>query len=105
MARHAGWPTLHTGSKPQDRTTPSALPLLAETVLRLLSEDMQLLDPNLECITGAVHRYVGKASPGAGRQSHFSIWDALAHADHVPRVCCAKLPAQATINRFGREPR
>jgi class 3 adenylate cyclase/tetratricopeptide (TPR) repeat protein len=64
-------------------------------------EDAQkLLDPVLECMIEAVHRYEGTVNRVMGDGIMALFGAPLAHEDHAPRACYAALRMQETVTRY-----
>src|SRR5713101_3010657 len=80
----------------------SSMALLAD---RDPEEARQLLDPVLERMIAAVHRYEGTVNQvmGAGIMALFGA--PLAHEDHAVRACYAALAMQEAIHRYTAEVR
>jgi class 3 adenylate cyclase len=64
-------------------------------------EDAQkLIDPVLECMIEAVHRYEGTVNRVMGDGIMALFGAPLAHEDHAPRACYAALRMQETVTRY-----
>jgi class 3 adenylate cyclase/predicted ATPase len=68
-------------------------------------EARQLLDPVLERIMEAVHRYEGTVNQVMGDGIMALFGAPLAHEDHAVRACYAALDMQAAIRRYAGEVR
>ena len=69
-------------------------------------EARQLLDPVLEHLMVAVHRYEGTGEPGHGRWHHGAVWGARGpRGSRRRRACYAALAIQAALRRYGEEVR
>ena len=68
-------------------------------------EARQLLDPVLEHMMAAVHRYEGTVNQVMGDGIMALFGAPLAHEDHAMRACYAALRMQETIRRYGEEVR
>src|SRR5512147_3203158 len=66
-------------------------------------EARQLLDPVLEHMMEAVHRYEGTVNQVMGDGIMALFGAPLAHEDHAVRACYAALRMQETIGRYGNE--
>ncbi len=67
-------------------------------------EDARLiLDPVIERMMEAVHRYVGTVNQVMGDGIMALFGAPLAHEDHAVRACYAALRMQETVNQFGDE--
>ena len=66
-------------------------------------EARQLLDPVLEQMMAAVHRYEGTVNQvmGDGIMALFGV--PIAHEDHAVRACYAARAMQSTIQRYAEE--
>src|SRR3970040_978362 len=62
-------------------------------------EARELLDPVLERMMEAVHRYEGTVNQVMGDGVRALFWAPLAHADHAVRACLPALAMQAAIRR------
>src|SRR5262249_25489970 len=68
-------------------------------------EARQLLDPVLERLMAAVHRYEGTVNQVMG-DGIMALFEApIAHEDHAVRACYAALAMQETIRRYSEEVR
>ncbi len=78
---------------------------LAQIARRDPEEASRLLDPMLERMVDAVHRYEGVVNQvmGDGIMALFGV--PVAHEDHAVRACYAALRMQETIGVFAREVR
>jgi class 3 adenylate cyclase/tetratricopeptide (TPR) repeat protein len=65
----------------------------------------QLLDPVLERMMAAVHRYEGTVNQVMGDGIMALFGAPLAHEDHAVRACYAALAMQEAIRRYGEEVR
>src|SRR5215475_13116932 len=63
----------------------------------------QLLDPVLERMMAAVHRYEGTVNQVMGDGIMALFGAPLAHEDHAVRACYAALAMQASITQYGAE--
>jgi class 3 adenylate cyclase/tetratricopeptide (TPR) repeat protein len=63
-------------------------------------EARQLLDPVLECLMTAVHRYEGTVNQVLGDGIMALFGAPLAHEDHAVRACYAALHMQEAIGRY-----
>jgi class 3 adenylate cyclase/tetratricopeptide (TPR) repeat protein len=79
-----------------------SLELLAD---RDPEEARQLLDPVLERMMAAVHRYEGTANQIMGDGIMALFGAPIAHEDHAVRACYAALAMQAALRRYGDEVR
>src|SRR6516164_8605259 len=68
-------------------------------------EARKLLDPVLERMIEAVHRYEGTVNQVMGDGIMALFGAPLAHEDHAVRACYAALDLQAAIRRFAEEAR
>ena len=68
-------------------------------------EARQLLDPVLERMMTAVHRYEGTVNQVMGDGSMALFGAPLAHEDHAARACYAALAMQAAIRHYSEEVR
>jgi class 3 adenylate cyclase/tetratricopeptide (TPR) repeat protein len=68
-------------------------------------EARQLLDPVLERMMAAVHRYEGTVNQVLGDGIMALFGAPLAHEDHAARACYAALAMQAAIRRYSEEVR
>src|SRR5262249_12052225 len=68
-------------------------------------EARQLLDPVLERMMAAVHRYEGTVNQVMGDGIMALFGAPLAHEDHTVRACYAALAMQAALRRYGAEMR
>ena len=68
-------------------------------------EARKLLDPVLEHMMGAVHRYEGTVNQVMGDGIMALFGAPLAHEDHAVRACYAALDMQTTIRRYAEEVR
>jgi class 3 adenylate cyclase/tetratricopeptide (TPR) repeat protein len=68
-------------------------------------EARQLLDPVLECMMAAVHRYEGTVNQVMGDGIMALFGAPIAHEDHAVRACYAALAMQETIRRYSAEVR
>jgi class 3 adenylate cyclase/tetratricopeptide (TPR) repeat protein len=68
-------------------------------------EARKLLDPVLERMMEAVHRYEGTVNQVMGDGIMALFGAPLAHEDHAVRACYAALDMQATIRRYAEEVR
>ncbi len=66
-------------------------------------EAHQLLDPVLERLMEAVHRYEGTVNQVMGDGIMALFGAPLAHEDHAIRACYAALAMQESVSRFGDE--
>jgi class 3 adenylate cyclase/tetratricopeptide (TPR) repeat protein len=66
-------------------------------------EARQLLDPVLECMIEAVHRYEGTVNQVMGDGIMALFGAPIAHEDHAVRACYAALRMQETVTRYGDE--
>src|SRR5262249_38718506 len=66
-------------------------------------EARKLLDPVLERMMAAVHRYEGTVNQGMGDGSVALVGAPLGHEDHAGRACYAALDMQAAVRRFAEE--
>jgi class 3 adenylate cyclase/tetratricopeptide (TPR) repeat protein len=78
----------------------SSLELLAD---RDPEDARELLDPVLELMMQAVHRYEGTVNQVMGDGIMALFGAPLAHEDHALRACCAALRIQAEVNRHSDE--
>ena len=76
--------------------------LLAE---RDPEEAHRLLDPVLEHMMEAVHRYEGTVNQVMGDGIMALFGAPLAHEDHAVRACYAALRMQESVRRHAEEPR
>ncbi|HET7853153.1 MAG TPA: adenylate/guanylate cyclase domain-containing protein [Candidatus Methylomirabilis sp.] len=65
----------------------------------------KLLDPVLERMMGAVHRYEGTVNRVLGDGIMAIFGAPLAHEDHAMRACCAALAMQQAIRRYTADAR
>jgi class 3 adenylate cyclase len=77
-----------------------AMELLAD---RDPEEARQLLDPVLEHMMAAVHRYEGTVNRVIGDGIMALFGAPLAHEDHAGRACYAALAMQESVTRYGDE--
>jgi class 3 adenylate cyclase len=63
----------------------------------------QLLDPVLERLMAAVHRYEGTVNQIMGDGIMALFGAPIAHEDHAVRACYAALRMQETVSRYGDE--
>src|SRR5215469_5680821 len=82
--------------------TKSSMELLAD---RDPEEARKLLDPVLEHMMEAVHRYEGTVNQMAGDGIMALFGAPLAHEDHAVRACYAALDMQAAIGRYAEKVR
>jgi class 3 adenylate cyclase/tetratricopeptide (TPR) repeat protein len=68
-------------------------------------EARKLLDPVLERMMGAVHRYEGTVNQVMGDGIMALFGAPLAHEDHAVRACYAALDMQTAIRRYAEEAR
>ncbi len=68
-------------------------------------EARQLLDPVLERMMAAVHRYEGTVNQVMGDGIMALFGAPIAHEDHAVRACYAALAMQDAIRRYGDEVR
>jgi class 3 adenylate cyclase/tetratricopeptide (TPR) repeat protein len=68
-------------------------------------EARQLLDPVLECLMAAVHRYEGTVNQVMGDGIMALFGAPIAHEDHAVRACYAALAMQEAIRRYSEEVR
>jgi class 3 adenylate cyclase len=68
-------------------------------------EARQLLDPVLERLMAAVHRYEGTVNQVMGDGIMALFGAPLAHEDHAVRACYAALAMQAAMRRYAEEMR
>ena len=68
-------------------------------------EARQLLDPVLERMMAAVHRYEGTVNQVMGDGIMALFGAPLAHEDHAVRACYAALAMQAAVGRYAEEVR
>jgi class 3 adenylate cyclase/tetratricopeptide (TPR) repeat protein len=80
----------------------SSMELLAD---RDPEEARQLLDPVLEQMMAAVHRYEGTVNQVMGDGIMALFGAPLAHEDHAVRACYAALAMQAAMQRYAEEVR
>jgi class 3 adenylate cyclase/tetratricopeptide (TPR) repeat protein len=80
----------------------SSMELLAD---RDPEEARQLLDPVLEQMMAAVHRYEGTVNQIMGDGIMALFGAPLAHEDHAVRACYAALAMQAAVQRYAEEVR
>jgi class 3 adenylate cyclase/tetratricopeptide (TPR) repeat protein len=66
-------------------------------------EARQLLDPVLEHMMAAVHRYEGTVNQVMGDGIMALFGAPIAHEDHAVRACYAALHMQETVTRYGDE--
>src|ERR1700757_2087119 len=66
-------------------------------------EARQLLDPVLEHMMAAVHRYEGTVNQVMGDGIMALFGAPIAHEDHAVRACYAALRMQETVTRYGDE--
>jgi class 3 adenylate cyclase len=66
-------------------------------------EARQLLDPVLERMIEAVHRYEGTVNQVMGDGIMALFGAPIAHEDHAVRACYAALHMQETVTRYGDE--
>jgi class 3 adenylate cyclase len=79
-----------------------SLELLAD---RDPEEARQLLDPVLECLMAAVHRYEGTVNQVLGDGIMALFGAPIAHEDHAVRACYAALAMQEAMRRYSVEVR
>jgi hypothetical protein len=63
----------------------------------------KILDPVLECMMEAVHRYEGTVNQVMGDGIMALFGAPVAHEDHAVRACYAALDMQAAIRRYAEE--
>jgi class 3 adenylate cyclase/tetratricopeptide (TPR) repeat protein len=63
-------------------------------------EARQLLDPVLECMMDAVHRYEGTVNQVMGDGIMALFGAPIAHEDHAVRACYAALAMQASVKQY-----
>src|SRR2546430_5725406 len=80
----------------------SSMELLAD---RDPEEARQLLDPVLEHMMAAVHRYEGTVNQVMGDGIMALFGAPIAHEDHAVRACYAALAMQAAMQRYAEEVR
>src|SRR5262249_48273280 len=80
----------------------SSMELLAD---RDPEEARQLLDPVLEGMMAAVHRYEGTVNQIMGDGIMALLGAPIAHEDHAVRACYAALAMQEAIRRYSEEVR
>src|SRR5262249_35206300 len=68
-------------------------------------EARQLLDPALERMMAAVHRYEGTVNQVMGDAIMALFGAPLAHEDHAVRACYAALAMQDAVGRYAEEVR
>ena len=68
-------------------------------------EARQILDPVLEHLMAAVHRYEGTVNQVMGDGIMALFGAPVAHEDHAVRACYAALAMQAAMRRYGEEVR
>ena len=68
-------------------------------------EARQILDPVLEHLMAAVHRYEGTVNQVMGDGIMALFGAPVAHEDHAVRACYAALAIQAAMRRYGEEVR
>jgi class 3 adenylate cyclase len=78
----------------------SSMELLAE---RDPEEACQLLDPVVECMMAAVHRYEGTVNQVMGDGIMALFGAPVAHEDHTIRACYAALVMQAAVQQYSAE--
>src|SRR5262245_46487692 len=66
-------------------------------------EARRLLDPVLERLMGAVHRYEGTVNQVLGDGIMALFGAPLAHEDHAARACYAALAMQSAIKNYGEQ--
>src|SRR5262245_57449334 len=66
-------------------------------------EARQILDPVLERMMDAVHRYEGTVNQVMGDGIMALFGAPLAHEDHAVRACCAALRMQETVKQYAEE--
>jgi class 3 adenylate cyclase len=66
-------------------------------------EARQLLDPVLERMIDAVHRYEGTVNQVMGDGIMALFGAPIAHEDHAVRACCAALAMQASVQQYAAE--
>ena len=66
-------------------------------------EARQLLDPVLECMMDAVHRYEGTVNQVMGDGIMALFGAPLAHEDHAVRACYAALRMQEAVKQYATE--
>ena len=79
-----------------------SLELLAD---RDPEEARQILDPVLECMMDAVHRYEGTVNQVMGDGIMALFGAPLAHEDHAVRACYAALAVQEAMQRYAEQAR
>jgi class 3 adenylate cyclase len=65
----------------------------------------RLLDPALQCMMDAVHRYEGTVNQVMGDGIMALFGAPVAHEDHAVRACYAALAMQAALRRYAKEVR
>ena len=83
-----------------ERNLKGSMELLAD---RDPEEARQLLDPVLERMIEAVHRYEGTVNQVMGDGIMALFGAPIAHEDHAVRACYAALRMQETVTRYGDE--
>src|SRR5262249_44980933 len=68
-------------------------------------EARRILDPVLECMMDAVHRYEGTVNQVMGDGIMALFRAPLPHADHAARACCAARRMQETVQAYAAEVR
>jgi class 3 adenylate cyclase/tetratricopeptide (TPR) repeat protein len=68
-------------------------------------EARAILDPVLECMMGAVHRYEGTVNQVMGDGIMALFGAPIAHEDHAIRACYAALAMHAALRRYSEEVR
>src|SRR5262249_37598683 len=68
-------------------------------------EARKILDPVLERMMEAVHRYEGTVNQGMGDGSMALFGAPLAHEDHAVRACYAALRMQESVKRYAEDAR
>ncbi len=68
-------------------------------------EARQLLDPVLQCMMDAVHRYEGTVNQVMGDGIMALFGAPLAHEDHAVRACYAALRMQESVTKYAEEVR
>jgi class 3 adenylate cyclase len=80
----------------------SSMELLAD---RDPEDARAILDPVLERMMDAVHRYEGTVNQVIGDGIMALFGDPIAHEDHAVRACYAALAMQTAILRYSEDPR
>src|SRR5262249_20991471 len=78
----------------------SSMELLAD---RDPEEARKILDPGLECMMEAVHRYAGTVNQVMGDGIMALFGAPVAHEDHAVRACYAALRMQDAVRRYAEE--